>query len=70
MTDFFHSITSFFEMIWDIVVNAVQSIVFLVEMIITSTSFNQELMIILPPFLSVCVISFTVIAVCKLLIGR
>lgn len=68
--DFFNSLTSFVTMIFDIVVNAVESLVLLVEMLLMSTSFNQELMLILPPFLSVCVISFTVISVCKLIIGR
>lgn len=71
MGNFFDTIINFFETIWDVVINLINSLVTLLQVAATSITLPAWLIgLQLPVFLIASVSAVTAIAIAKLIVGR
>lgn len=71
MANFFDTIVTFFQTIWDVVVNLINSLVTLLQVAITSVTLPTTLLSIgLPSIIVASLSAVTAIAIAKLIVGR
>ena len=70
MFDFFDQIVGFFEVIWEVVVNTINSLVQLLNIVSTFLTVQTTLLPLLPSFLMTSVLIVIAIGTAKLIVGR
>lgn len=71
MFGFFDSIVNFFELIWDVVTNLINSLVTLLQVAVTSATLPVTLIASgIPYFVITSISAVSAIAIAKLIVGR
>lgn len=71
MSNFFDSIIDFFNLIWDVVVNLINSLVTLFQVALTAIDLPRTLLTLtLPPIIVASIGAVTVIVIAKFIVGR
>lgn len=70
MLDFFESIISYIDLIWNFFINAIRSLISLFTVLLGAVTLPQMLVNTVPSFLAVSVSAVASIALIKLIVGR
>lgn len=70
MLDFFETVVGYIEMVWDFVLNLINSLLTLITTLVSAVLLPPAVAVMVPSFLAVSVTAVAGIAICKLVIGR
>lgn len=70
MLDFFETVVGYIEMVWDFVLNLINSLLTLITTLVSAVLLPPAVAVMVPSFLAASVTAVAGIAICKLVIGR